>query len=90
MYFHCPVNETAVSPWGSWRGFGRGRQLTFRAASRLDETADRVAIASTKARPDVAQRLTKRQYSFARVSNRAPCFSPRSWLCPYECVYVVP
>jgi len=34
MYFHCPVNETAVSPWGSWRGFGRGRQLTFRAASR--------------------------------------------------------
>ena len=36
--------------------------------STLEETDDRVAIASTKARPDVAQRLTKRQYSFARVS----------------------
>ena len=67
---------------------GRARVQSRR--STLDETADRVAIASTKARPDVAQRLTKRQYSFARVSNRAPCFSPRSWLCPYECVYVVP
>ena len=34
----------------------------------LEETADRVAIASTKARPDVAQRPTKRRYSFVRVS----------------------
>ena len=36
--------------------------------STLDETAERVAIAATKARSDVAQRLTKRQYSFVRVS----------------------
>ena len=36
--------------------------------STLDETAERVAIASAKARSDVAQRLTKRQYSFVRVS----------------------
>ena len=36
--------------------------------STLDETAERVAIAATKARSDVAQRLTKRKYSFACVS----------------------
>ena len=36
--------------------------------STLDETAERVAIAFTKARSDVAQRPTKRQYSFACVS----------------------
>ena len=36
--------------------------------STLDETAERVAIASAKAQSDVAQRLTKRKYSFACVS----------------------
>ena len=36
--------------------------------STLDETAERVAIAPAKARSDVAQRPTKRQYSFACVS----------------------
>ena len=36
--------------------------------STLDETAERVAIASAKARSDVAQRPTKRHYSFACVS----------------------
>ena len=36
--------------------------------STLDETAERVAIAATKARSDVAQRLTKRRYSVVRVS----------------------
>ena len=45
---------------------GRARVQSRR--STLEETAERVAIAATKARSDVAQRLTKRQYSFACVS----------------------
>ena len=45
---------------------GRARVQSRR--STLDETAERVAIAPAKARSDVAQRLTKRQYSFACVS----------------------
>ena len=36
--------------------------------STLEATAERVAIAATKAQSDVAQRLTKRKYSVARVS----------------------
>ena len=45
---------------------GRARVQSRR--STLEATADRVAIAFTKARSDVAQRPTKRQYSFACVS----------------------
>ena len=45
---------------------GRARVQSRR--STLDETAERVAIAATKAQSDVAQRLTKRKYSFACVS----------------------
>ena len=45
---------------------GRARVQSRR--STLEATAERVAIAATKAQSDVAQRLTKRKYSVARVS----------------------
>ena len=46
----------------------RSRARVQSRRSTLDETAERVAIASAKAQSDVAQRLTKRKYSFACVS----------------------